>query len=216
MDEGTVDGGARGISAGRFTTWLGEIRTAIGGEGTSDVPCGACTACCTASQFIHLGPDETEALAHIPVALLFPAPGLPRGHTLLGYDERGNCPMLVEGRCTIYAHRPRTCRTYDCRVFPAAGVEDTDPTKQHVAERARLWRFDHPTEADTAYHGAVRAAAVHLQDHPGLLPDGVAPVTATQLAVLALELHEVFLDGVPEPDVVRAEALRLHGPRDAT
>ena len=27
--------------------------------------------------------------------------------------------MLAEDGCSIYAHRPRACRTYDCRVFPA-------------------------------------------------------------------------------------------------
>ena len=37
-----------------------------------------------------------------------PAPGMPPGHTVLGYDEAGDCPMLVAGACSISAHRPRT------------------------------------------------------------------------------------------------------------
>ena len=97
------------------------------------MPCNGCTACCTSSQFVHIGPDETDTLAHIPAELLFPAPLRPRGHVLMGYDERGHCPMLIDNRCSIYEHRPQTCRTYDCRVFPAAGVELEDEDKVLIA-----------------------------------------------------------------------------------
>ena len=179
-------------SAGGFSDWLVEIQGAIRGAGGSEVPCGTCTACCMSSQFVHIGPDEVDALAHIPAELLFPAPGLPRGHVLLGYDESGHCPMLVDGACSIYAHRPRTCRTYDCRVFPAAGV-DPGADKPLIASRARTWRFDYPAPADRQRHEAVRAAARYLAEHPESLPDGAAAPTATQRAVLAIEMHEVFL-----------------------
>jgi hypothetical protein len=199
---------AGSLPAGRFTVWLGEIGRAIDGAGESEVPCGSCTACCEASQFIHVEPDEADALAHIPQALLFPAPGLPKGHRLMGYDEHGCCPMLVEGSCTIYAHRPRTCRTYDCRVFAAADIADTDPSKSRIAARAGRWRFDEPLEDDVVRHGAVRSAARFLGDHADALPHRVAPVTATQLAVLAIQLHETFLDGDPAvEDVVKALAI---------
>lgn len=60
------------------------MQAALRGEGEADVPCGSCTACCTASQFVHIEPDEADALAHIPRQLLFPAPRLPRGHVLMG------------------------------------------------------------------------------------------------------------------------------------
>ena len=116
------------LSAGDFSTWVIEMQGALRG-GQSDVPCGGCTACCTSSQFIHIGPDETETLSHIPTELMFPAPRAPAGHVLLGYDENGHCPMLIDDQCSIYEHRPRTCRTYDCRVFPAAGLESTTTTR---------------------------------------------------------------------------------------
>ena len=194
------------LDAGRFTTWLGDIGAAIRGERDSDVPCGGCTACCEASQFIHVGPDEADALAHIPAALLFPAPGLPSGHRLMGYDEHGRCPMLVDGRCSVYLHRPRTCRTYDCRVFAAADVVDDDPTKAAVADRARRWRFDEPLPDDAVRHGAVRAAAAFLAEHAGELPERVAPRTATQRAVLAVEIAGLFegLSKVGVDDVAAA------------
>jgi hypothetical protein len=197
------------LDAGRFTVWLGEIGRAIAGDGESDVPCGSCTACCEASQFVHVGPDEADALAHIPAALLFPAPGLPAGHRLMGYDENGRCPMLVDGGCSIYAHRPRTCRTYDCRVFPAAGVVDPDPSKARIAARATRWRFDEPTQDDVVRHDAVRAAADFLGRHADELPPGAAPVTATQRAVLALGLHETFLAGEASVDDVATALDRL-------
>ena len=121
------------LAAGDFSSWMIEIQGAIRGEHGSDVPCDGCTACCTSSQFIHVGPDESDTLAHIPADLLFPAPGRPPGHVVLGYDERGHCPMLIDDKCSIYEHRPRTCRTYDCRIFPAAGLEIDDADKTQIA-----------------------------------------------------------------------------------
>jgi len=98
------------LPAGDFTTWLQAMAAALRDEAPADVPCGGCTACCTSSQFVHIGPDETDTLAHIPAELLFPAPLLPKGNVLLGYDGRGHCPMLADDRCTIYEHRPVVCR----------------------------------------------------------------------------------------------------------
>jgi hypothetical protein len=181
------------LDAGDFSSWVVGLQAALRGERASEVPCGGCTACCTSSQFVHIGPDETDTLAHIPEALLFPAPGLPRGHLVLGYDERGHCPMLIDYVCSIYEHRPRTCRTYDCRVIPAAGVEVDDDGKVAIARQARRWRFDYPSAADRAEHNAVGAAASFLGEHRRALPDGSVPNNATQLAVLAIEIHDSFL-----------------------
>jgi len=141
---------------------------------------------------VHIGPDETDTLAQIPAKLLFPAPGLPRGHVLLGYDDRGHCPMLVDGRCSIYEQRPRTCRTYDCRVFPATAVS-ADDDKIFIVRQSRRWAFRFPTDTDRLEHEAVRAAATFLGERREELPARVRPANATQLAVLALEVHPVFL-----------------------
>ena len=193
------------LPAGDFSAWLAGMKRALAGKADSDVPCDGCTACCTSSQFVHIGPDETETLARIPAALLFPAPRRPRGNVLLGYDEHGHCPMLVGGACSIYEHRPRTCRTYDCRVFPASEVDLDDADKGAIARRARRWRFDFPADIDHVEHAAVRAAARFVAEHDGLLPDGAAPASATQRAVLAVELVDAFIgrDGDPDPEAVR-------------
>src|SRR5581483_5975583 len=129
------------------------------------------TACCTSSQFVHIGPDETDTLARIPPELLFPAPGRPKGEVLLGYDEREHCP--------------RTCRTYDCRIYAATGldVDAEDDRKAPVARQARRWRFSFPTGDDRRRQAAVRAAV-----------RTVRATSVTQLAVRAVERHEEFLD----------------------
>ena len=145
------------LPAGDFAPWIEEMLGAIRGERASDVPCDGCTACCTSSQFVHIAPDETDTLAHIPKPLLFPAPRLPRGHLLMGYDEHGRCPMLIDGTCSIYDHRPRTCRTYDCRVFAATGLNvDDDPSKTAIAQQSRRWRFGFSSADDTLLHNAVK------------------------------------------------------------
>ncbi len=164
------------LPAGDFSTWLAGMESALRRERDSDVPCAGCTACCTSSQFVHIEPDERDTLAHIPAELLFPAPLRPRGHVVLGYDERGHCPMLVDGACSIYAHRPWTCRTYDCRIFAATGVELDDPAQGAIAERASRWRFGFPTPEDVAAHEALRHAAAAIES-----------TNATQHAVLAIE-----------------------------
>ena len=104
----------------RFSSWLRDIRSAHLNENGIDVPCGECNACCRSSYFIHIKPEEAQTLARISKKFLFPAPGLPRGNVLLGYDEHGHCPMLVDDKCSIYEHRPISCRNYDCRIFLAA------------------------------------------------------------------------------------------------
>lgn len=175
---------SQGLDAGDFSSWLSRAEAAIRGEGTADVPCGSCVACCTSSQFVHIGPDETATLARIPAELLVPAPGMPRGHVVLGYDDAGRCPMLADDGCSIYEDRPRTCRTYDCRVFVAAGVE---PDAPDIAERTRRWRFRYGSDLDRARHDATRAAAASLDETRG----------ATQRAVRAVQIHRRFLRDEP-------------------
>ena len=147
------------------------MEAALAGEADAEVPCGDCTACCTSSQFVHIEPDETDTLAQIPAALLFPAPRLPEGHVVLGYDERGHCPMLRDGRCSIYDHRPRTCRTYDCRVFTALGVDPDDATGA-ISRQVRRWRFTFATDEDRDRHRSFGQLLVDARRPPPVPPCG--------------------------------------------
>jgi uncharacterized protein len=201
------------LAAGDFSSWVVGMQAAIRGEQESDVPCNGCTACCTSSQFVHIAPDETDTLARIPAELLFPAPRSPRGHVVLGYDERGHCPMLIDDRCSIYEHRPRTCRTYDCRIFPATGLDVDDEAKAAIARQVRRWQFSFASDADRNEYDAVQAAASFLRDNAGALPAGTVPSSTTQLAVLAVEVSDLFLrsDVEPDPQAVGVELKRRLG-----
>jgi uncharacterized protein len=192
-------------AAGTLSGWLVGMEQALAGRHGSEVPCDGCTACCRASQFIHIEPDEAATLARVPASLRFPAPGLPAGHVVMGYDQHGHCPMLVDDCCSIYDDRPRACRTYDCRVFPATGLEPDGVGQEPIVDRVRRWRFDPETREELIRHDALRLAAAYLGNHPEVFPSGAAPVNTTQLAVLAVELHEQFLAGEPDPGSVRVQ-----------
>ncbi len=181
------------LPAGRFSSWLRRTRSAQIKENGVDVPCGECNACCRSSYFIHIRPEEIQTLTRIPRELLSAAPFLPEGNVLLGYDENGRCPMLIDDRCSIYEHRPRTCRNYDCRIFPAAGIAAGDDDKALIAQRIRRWKFIYPTKLDRNRHSAVQAAAMFLREHAECFPDGAIPSNLTQLAVLAIKVYDVFL-----------------------
>lgn len=175
---------AETLPAGGFSEWLSGLRAALTQGGDVVVPCGDCRACCTSSYFVHVEPDESDTLAHVPAELLFAAPDAPQGHRVMGYDVRGHCPMFEDGECSIYAHRPRTCRTYDCRVFAATGIV---PDRPAIAARARRWAFDYPSARDRDDAAAVRAAAALLAEQQERAAGGRAPVTPAQLAVAAVQ-----------------------------
>ena len=93
-----------------------------------------------------------------------------------------------------------------------------DDDKPLIARQVRRWRFGISTPAEQVAHDAVRAAAVFLRRDRGVLPPEVAPRNATQHAVLAVEVHEVFVkwddakgeSAVADPpaEVVVAEVMR--------
>jgi Fe-S-cluster containining protein len=159
MVDGADPEGSGTLAAGELGAWLAGFAAARRGEQDATVPCDGCTACCTASQFVAVEPDEHDARAHIPAELLFPVPGRESGYDVLGYDEQGRCPMLVDGGCSIYAHRPRACRAYDCRVFAATGLEPDGAGKDVLVARIRRWRFSYADDRARADHDALRDEA---------------------------------------------------------
>lgn len=172
--------------AGDFGPWFAAITDALDGDGVSDVPCGECTACCCAAQFIEVGPDETATLAAIPRSLLFPGPGAPVGTLVMGYDELGRCPMFLDGACSIYAQRPRACRVYDCRVFAASEVYPDEPEKSAVTAPARRWVFTYRGESDRRQHEAVRAQARSLRAQVERSAQSSTPPSTTEVAIRAI------------------------------
>ncbi|MET0986524.1 MAG: YkgJ family cysteine cluster protein [Steroidobacteraceae bacterium] len=181
------------IDAGPFGAWLVEFRESLREHGGTHVPCGECVGCCVSSYSILVRPEDTQALAAIPAHLLTRVPSLGEGVKAMGYLPDGRCPMLQAGQCSIYSHRPQTCRDYDCRVFAAAGIEAGE-TKPAINKRVREWRFTYVSEQERAAHRAVRAAAAFIIEHHAQFPEQRLPKNPSGIAVFAVKCYEVFLD----------------------
>lgn len=186
------------VPAGVFSHWLDGFLKALEGDGRQDVPCGECIGCCSSSYFIHIGKDDHAARKAIPADRRFAAPGMPKGHELMGYDDHGLCPMLESSRCSIYEARPTTCRQYDCRLFAAAGIDAGGAEKRVINDRVKAWAFEYPTEHDRALHQAVREAATFLRERRDAFPGGRVPENPSQVALIAVRSHAVFLDGAAQ------------------
>jgi Fe-S-cluster containining protein len=180
------------------------MRRALAGESPMDVACGDCRGCCVSSYYVKVRPHEIEAIAHIGADQLQDGPA---GARLMGFRPNGHCLMLHEGNCSIYPHRPETCRTYDCRVFTAAGM-DAGPDKPVINRRVALWAFDFTSEQDRAEQRAVAAAAGYLRQHPVRFPGGQVPARPSEIAVLAIKVYAVFLDPPADDAGIRAAIIR--------
>jgi hypothetical protein len=101
--------------------------------------------------------------------------------------------MLIDERCSIYAQRPQTCRTFDCRIFCAAGIAAGEEDKAGINHQLTRWSFAYPDPQDSRQHAAVRNAAAFLQRHTDDFPEGFVPSNNTQLAVLALRVYAEFV-----------------------
>jgi Fe-S-cluster containining protein len=207
-------GGLAGVPAGGFSEWLRGTEALLrSGDGAADVPCGSCKGCCRSAMFIHIKPDETQTIRRIPRGLLFPAPGLPKGHVLMGYDDKGRCPMLTGNVCSIYEHRPQTCRDYDCRVFAATGVSVDEQAQPEISDRVKAWVFDYESEPSSEEHAILKEAAAFLQKNRDLFPQGTLPSYPVQLAALAVRIHRLFCEmklqngGSAAPDAAIAHAI---------
>lgn len=190
-----VDAASTPVKAGEFSHWLSVIQAAVQDNAATDVPCNSCNACCKSSYFIRIHRSETQAIANIPAPLLFPAPG-DADVMVMGFDERGHCPMLIDDQCSIYSNRPNTCRTYDCRLFAGCGITPEE-THAAVAQKSQRWQFAYADQAARTAHQALLTAAAFLQSHHTAL--SVDPNNRLQLAITALRCQPMFLSN-PLPD----------------
>jgi Fe-S-cluster containining protein len=201
------------IDAGPFGVWLDEFLASLRGRGGTTVPCGDCRGCCISSYSILVRPEDVKALAVIPAHLLTNAPALGAGVKAMGYLPDGTCPMLRARECSIYEHRPQTCRDYDCRVFAAAGI-DAGEGKVAINTRVRAWRFTYEEEAEREAHRAVRSAAAFMRSQGERFPEHRFPKSPSGIAVLAVKSYAVFLgadsDARPAAEIASAvaEAIR--------
>ena len=90
-------------------------------------------------------------------------------------------------------HRPETCRTYDCRVFAAAGM-NAGPDKTVINERIARWRFDYPSERDRTNIARSPRPRISCGSIRSAFPAGAVPSRPSEIAVLAVKSYEVFLN----------------------
>ncbi len=105
-----------------------------GRKPNENVPCGTCTACCSAGYAIAM--DDGTTLK-------------PRAD--------GTCPKLIDGACSIYEDRPLTCRRYDCRRYVFAGVSPDD----HVGRHLSRWDLTADKFEDQVFLLSCRLALQH-------------------------------------------------------
>jgi len=181
------------VAAGPFSDWLQKMRRSLQGNAGMDVPCGDCVGCCVSGYSLQLRPDDHKAAARIPATFVVSAAGFAKGSLTVRALENGLCPMLDEGKCSIYADRPQTCLDYDCRIFAAAGIDAGGEDKAVINKRVREWRFSYPERSDELEHAAVRAAATFIRERRDSFNVRV-PAGPMGIAVFAIKAYEVFLD----------------------
>lgn len=138
----------------RYGGRLREFLGALSFSKPSPVPCGECRQCCYHHCVdVDPGVESAEDLAHLS---LVPHPKA-QGGFALAKGEDGACIHLGPDGCTVYEHRPRACRYYDCRAFSAIGVIDTYEGGRH----SPAWEFERSDLRERIYQAALRLAAQH-------------------------------------------------------
>ena len=79
------------------------------------VPCGPCTACCK-NQTIYLMTEEGDDPSRYLTRKEF-YPIMQKEGLALQQKPNGDCIYLSDEGCSIHAHAPMICQTFDCRRF---------------------------------------------------------------------------------------------------
>lgn len=127
----------------------GSIRSVIAGKGA--VPCGGCVACCYHPCVgVHPEDERPEDLARLDLVTR------EDGVIVVRKRSDGACVHLGERGCTVYEHRPRACRLYDCRKYAMIGVLDS----YAGGRKSPGWRFDARTPDDRALMVSLQMAGL--------------------------------------------------------
>lgn len=137
--------------SGSLTRFLRHLETGLK-KVSVETPCGSCTACCRDPELhVDLTPEETEIFPSVEKL----------GRRVLPRQENGECINLIEGKCVVYANRPRSCRIYDCRYHLLGLPLSNDCTimKEAVAQ----WEpFRLPTTEDKTAFVAICALVLDI------------------------------------------------------
>jgi Fe-S-cluster containining protein len=145
----------------------------------SRVPCGSCNACCKIYD-VDLCPWESGAGLDYHVDA--------NGKRVLRRNADGSCVHLIDNRCSVYAQRPLTCATYDCRTMSIAGVTIKGSPELNAQElNAAIMRFKPrlKSKRDRELHDKIR-----FLTH-GFVTRGVPAEMAAQNAVLIVGTYPI-------------------------
>jgi Fe-S-cluster containining protein len=105
-------------------------------ENLTDALCTRCGLCCDGTLFadVELGHAEVARLENMGLE--------PEEHGTRAGLLSQPCPALQGTRCSIYAHRPRCCRTFECQLLLDArrGAVAVDVAQEQIAEARRRIR----------------------------------------------------------------------------
>ncbi len=101
-----------------------------------DVPCNGCRLCCQGNELVLLDPEHGDDLSKYKVVEhTAVVDGRKKIISALPFKANGDCHYLGESGCTIYADRPRICRTFSCvAFFDWLGAMPAAKRKQSLAE----------------------------------------------------------------------------------
>lgn len=159
--------------AGAFSTWRKHtLRTAHQlahalqtGKGfdrvCSSVPCGHCNICCRWGYYTEVSYDQGDS-PELETEVS------PDGRTVLRQKENGECFYLVEGKCSVYAIRPLTCRNFDCRGMAYLQIPIGDPLLRQAVEQWDINGFSKTREDNVLLAAFVLAAKDIVARHPNI------------------------------------------------
>ncbi len=172
------------------------------------------TSCHRPRRGRHAGPHPRRAaVSSSPTP---PRPCAPRLRRARALPDAGRWPLLhlrAPAPCLPHLRLPGAPR--------GRGRHRWRPGQGRHRARARRWRFSYPTRPTGPARGRPHGRGVPppTRRRP---TQGAVPAGATALAVLAIELHDTFLDAdsdrgrtrvvVPAPSVVRVELNRRRRP----
>jgi hypothetical protein len=164
-------------------------------ERQGEVPCRGCTACCYHPNVdVYPEAERAEDLAHLDLV------EREDGEMFLRKRADGACVHLGPAGCTVYPHRPRACRRYDCRPYTMVGV-----VNRYAGGRLSPgWTFDHHTREQRILLTALRLVGLAAQTE---LPKGWDAEEA--LAVALQKLPTMF--DLAQQLIERLEGLSREG-----
>jgi Fe-S-cluster containining protein len=131
-----------------------------------DVPCGKCAACCrTFNVEVSRKDVANEPRLKTRDDWHMGEPGYEIA-TLQRHPD-GTCVHLTDKGCEVYAQRPISCRTYDCRMNAAMGyrsVSSVMPEHMEALTKAYFYRLKQDIERPKGFDKVIHHRALEHRD----------------------------------------------------